>query len=499
MSVNPKISGVNQRSETVYASGPSKPIPKVNVGSTTSNIVASLAPIANNAISSFMNMKRENEYGEAFVKVEGMLLKNQDKSNIERRRLVHQTIQGLDISDKNKGLLTQQVKAHKYNSTSLVGGGSVQTDSMGQVVSISGASEPEPYTSVSWTMNQQKDNMKYSADNSPSAISSFTSAFAPPKGAKLTDENLTDYSNIAGTFAIGVSDIYKTLDKHSGSVMGNTQLLNIDDVKAYNSKNTNALAGQIEIVSSLLRSPQLTNRIIDDKKALNLLPQIMNALKVDVLRRLNKDPDAVAQLGPEGSAAKVAEMFDNEITSLKTYGEGIIKNSPTGIDNQYAKLESDSLKLQKDIKDSVFLKDLDSSNPELALKLREDRAGVTEYFFKLTKILNSTGLIGEAKAVTMDWLNPAMKRRAENSISMLSNLKSNSMTLGNAALQLGDITTNPAVFRHYDLTQQVVEVMEDLLKKSKGNSGHRELSIKYGKWLKNAKDMFVISDKQGLT
>ena len=92
-----------------------------------------------------------------------------------------------------------------------------------------------------------------------------------------------------------------------------------------------------------------------------------------------------------------------------------------------------------------------------------------------------------------------MKRRAEASIYMLSNLKSKSMTLGSAALQLEDITTNPAVFRHYDLTQQVVEVMEDLLKKSEGNPGHRDLSIKFKKWLKNAKDMFVISNKQGLT
>ena len=120
--------------------------------------------------------------------------------------------------------------------------------------------------------------------------------------------------------------------------MGTTPMRNIDDVNAYNSKNINAVAGNVEALSALLRSPQFTNKIIDDKKALNLQSQLMNAAKIDYLKRLSADPDAVDQLGGAGVQAKVAAMFDSEITSLKEFGEGVLKNSSEGIDLQYSQM-----------------------------------------------------------------------------------------------------------------------------------------------------------------
>lgn len=499
MATNPTVGGVNQQAEKVYASGGSKPVAGVSTINTGAAIANAIGPVIGNAVTSFIDNKKKRDFGKGLVNLESMLLANQDKGNIERRRLVHQSIKDMDVSDSIKGQLTQQVKAQKYTSKSLVGGGSVQLDDRNQVVS---QIDPEPYKSVSWTMGHTKKIMEETALVSPAATEAFKTAFSPPLGSKPSAEDEHSRIVMSKTFSEALTDMYRDLDKHSSSLMGTTPMRNIDDVNAYNSKNINAVAGNVEALSALLRSPQFTNKIIDDKKALNLQSQLMNAAKIDYLKRLSADPDAVDQLGGAGVQAKVAAMFDAEITSLKEFGEGVLKNSSQGIDLQYSQMFQKGLDIEKAISDGLALKEISASNPLLAQRLQEDRIGVTEYYFKLTKTLQGSGYVGEAQDAVRDWLDPAMKIRAEGNIKLLEDMKKGTRPLTHATKILEQLTANPAVFRYQETTQGVVDAVESLLKQTENNTdktAYKKLRIYFNRWKNEAEDVWKFGKTKGLS
>ena len=91
--------------------------------------------------------------------------------------------------------------------------------------------------------------------------------------------------------------------------MGGVNLRNIDDIEAHYTKNAGKLVGNIEIFSSMLRSPKFINNMLAEGKAFNSTEVIMNAAKVDTLKRMQNDPDAVRNMGPNGSFEKVAAIF----------------------------------------------------------------------------------------------------------------------------------------------------------------------------------------------
>ena len=148
MSVDPKIGGVSQRSETAYASGGSTRVPNVASTSTAATVASSLAPIAGRAITSFFDNAEKNKFGKGLLAIEGELIKNQHLSNPERRKLIHDKVKGLDyLSDSQRGSLIQQVKERKYKSKTLADGRVAQIDAGGTVAGTSGP-DPDPFNSI---------------------------------------------------------------------------------------------------------------------------------------------------------------------------------------------------------------------------------------------------------------------------------------------------------------------------------------------------------------
>tara|TARA_R110000824_G_scaffold341652_1_gene528091 strand:+ start:654 stop:2162 length:1509 start_codon:yes stop_codon:yes gene_type:complete len=501
MSVDPKIGGVSQRSETAYASGGSTRVPNVASTSTAATVASSLAPIAGRAITSFFDNAEKNKFGKGLLAIEGELIKNQHLSNPERRKLIHDKVKGLDyLSDSQRGSLIQQVKERKYKSKTLADGRVAQIDAGGTVAGISGP-DPDPFNSISSTVKALRNQTDFATTNSPGASKAMQGILMPMEGAEVGQKQKEGITGMALEFAEAFNDITGVFDKANRGVMGNVPLRNEDDINASMNARAGKLVGRIEILGSLYRSPQFVNHVLSQGKALTSGETALTALKVDTLKRMEKDPTAVRNMGPNATFEKVAAMFDTEIAEQKEFAKTILSDSPGGLKLQKLTQHNSLLKTRRLIIAQESVIALKETKPEQYKLIVDMDSGALSAHLKAAELMIANGSQKTAEKYYETYFDGVMVEHSKADVNSLGTVTTQTHDVNGIAAILKRLRENGAITRDRGSVEKIIKAMEGpdgILSKFEKNSQSSVVEDIYTKWINDVKKVMKIYEAAGV-
>ena len=242
--------------------------------------------------------------------------------------------------------------------------------------------------------------------------------------------------------------------------------------------------------------------MLAEGKAFNSTEVIMNAAKVDTLKRMQNDPDAVRNMGPNGSFEKVAAIFDAEIAEHRLFATTVLKNSPAGVQEAKLALRNNIYETQRSIVAQARLIGLRENHPALYNQVVDMDAGIAEAHFKAATIMVTTGNNKTATDYYKTYLDPIQLEHARTDVTTLEGwAKSTTGKLGPVAATLQRLKENGAVTRDRSTVDRIAEAFQGeggILSRLAGNDQADDVRTMYNAWIKSIKEVHKIYDAAGV-